>query len=109
MIIIFENEELMIERACSWHPGLDSAIDIARHSGEVIVGHVIWKNAGTGCDTFGRSPLRICCVQPDESVTVMYTFGWRWSESGQRSVLGWWHGDSEWDVVEIQAYGPVLD
>ncbi len=107
-MIIFENDDLAIERSGSWHPGFDSAIDLARNSGDVIVGHPVWKKTGTGCDIFGRSSLSIFCVLPDDSVMVMYTFGWRWSESGQRNVLGWWYGDSEWDVVAIQDYGPVL-
>lgn len=107
-MIIFENDELAIERSGSWHPGFDSAIDLALSSGDVIVGHPVWKKASTGCDIFGRSSLSIFCVLPDDSVMVMYAFGWQWSESGQRSVLGWWHGDSEWEVVAIQDYGPVL-
>lgn len=91
----------MIERALHTHPGFHSAIDIARQSGDVIVGH---SSEHTGCDIFGRSPL--CIFDGDEN--LMYTFGWRWSESGHRNVLGWWYGDSEWDVANIQSYGPVL-
>lgn len=96
---------ITIERALHSHPGFDSAIDLARKSGDVIVGHSMEH---TGCDIFGRSPLCIFCEMPDGTISTMYQFGWRWSESGQRNVLGWWYGDSEWDVASIQMYGPVL-
>jgi len=105
---LYENSELAIMRPDHRHPGIDSAIDLAAQSGDVIVGHVERKNAANGADIFGGAPLSIVGVLPDGSVAILYTFGWRWSESGQRNVLGWWFGASEWDVAAIQQYGPVL-
>jgi len=108
MAIIFEDDTLVIERARHTHPGFDSAIDLAFLSGpSVIVGHRVWKNAGTGADCFGRSSLGIYVEMPDDSLLELYYFGWRWSPSGERQVLGWWYGESEWDVCHIQQYGPV--
>ena len=108
MAIIFENDTLVIERARHTHPGFDSAIKLAISSGDgVIVGHRVWKNACTGSDIFGRSHLGIYVQLDDDSLAELYWFGWRWSPSGERQVLGWWYGESEWDVAKIQQYGPV--
>lgn len=106
-MIIFENADVVVTRASHRHPGLDSAITLAQ-CGDVIVGHIEVKAAAVGADCFGSPPLCVVAVCHDEAVVVMYTYGWRWSEAGQRNVLGWWFGDGEWDVAAIQAYGPVL-
>jgi hypothetical protein len=109
MMIIFENDDIVVESASYCHPGFDSAIDLAKKSGDVIVGHVVHRNAATGCDTFGRSPLAIVAILPDDTVATLYEFGWRWSGIGGRNILGWWYGPSEWDISAIQEYGPVLE
>jgi len=108
-MIIYENKTHKILRASHRHPGIDSAIDVALTSGDVIVGHVIGKNAASGADCFGGAPLTISCVLPGDRLAILYTFAWRWSEIGQRMMLGWWHGDSEWDVLCVQEYGPVME
>lgn len=91
---------MVVCQASHTHPGFDSGLEICRSAGDVLMGH---GSEHTGCDIFGKSPLCIFTGDGD----VMYTFGWRWSESGQRNILGWWYGPSEWDVANIQRYGPV--
>ena len=107
--ILHENADWIVYRASHTHPGFDSGIDVARRCGGVMMGYVLRKGAANGCDCFGRASLEIICVMADDSIIRLYMYAWRWSESGQRNVLGWWYGDGEWDVESIQEYGPVQD
>lgn len=107
--ILYENSEFRIERASSNHPGFDSAIDVVKGSGDLFIGHKVPQNGFPKHDCFGTAPLGIFCVLPDDSIVDVYEFGWRWSPSGERNVLGWWFGDSEWDVTNIQKYGKVVE
>jgi hypothetical protein len=104
---IFENNEMRIERYGSWHPGFDSGIELALAANANLLGGLVWKNAGNGADAFGGAPLVIATELADGTVAIVYRFEWRWSPSASQMVLGWWYGDSEWDVARIQEYGPV--
>ncbi len=99
---------MYIAPASHTHPGYDSGVELARHLGDVVLGHVAHEHAGNGADAFGGPPLVIATTLADDTLAILYTFAWRWSESTHQNVLAWWCGDGEFDCATPEKYGPVL-